>query len=46
MAENKTKPTEKSAAEFIAALPNAARRKDCETIAKMMKRVTGTPAKM
>ena len=41
MAENKTKPTEASVQAYLAAIPDAARRADCEAIVAMMTRVTG-----
>lgn len=46
MYEPKTKPTKVSAASYIAAIDDAERRKDCKTLVSMMKRLTGSPAKM
>jgi len=46
MAENKTKPTEVSVASHLATITDEARRKDCETLAKLMKKVTKHPPKM
>lgn len=46
MAEAKTKPTKASVAAYIAAIPDETRRKDCKTLVRMMKKVTGKPAKM
>lgn len=46
MAENKTKATEASVAAHLAAIPDEARRKDCETLARLMTRATGEPPKM
>ncbi|HEY6597727.1 MAG TPA: DUF1801 domain-containing protein [Pseudomonadales bacterium] len=40
MAENKTKPTTRSVAKHIAALPNEAQRKDCRALVRLMRRVT------
>jgi hypothetical protein len=42
----KTKPTAKSVAAFIAAVPNETRRKDAEILLKLMKKVTGEPPVM
>lgn len=41
MAETKTKPTRVSAAEFIAAVPDATRRADAEAVCAMMERLSG-----
>ena len=41
MAELKTKPTEASPADFIAAIPDVQRRQDCEAVVRMMQEVTG-----
>ena len=43
MADNKTKPTDASVRAYLDAIPDAARRQDCETIVAMMSRVTGAP---
>lgn len=45
-AENKTKPTGKSVAEFIAAVPNPQRREDAKALCALMERVTGEPPYM
>jgi Domain of unknown function (DU1801) len=44
--DNKTKATKASVADYIAALPDAAKRADAKTLVKMMKAITGEPAKM
>ncbi len=46
MAENKTKLTEASVESYFAAIGDAARRKDCEALAKLMAKTTKQPAKM
>ncbi len=46
MAENKTKVTDASVAAYLAAIENEVRRKDCETIAGLMTRITNCPPKM
>ncbi|MBV9992931.1 MAG: DUF1801 domain-containing protein [Alphaproteobacteria bacterium] len=46
MAENKTKATKASVAEFIAAVPDAAKRADAKTLVKMMQAATGEKARM
>lgn len=46
MADNKTKPTKESVAAFLGAIPDERRRKDCRTVATMMRRATGEPPKM
>lgn len=46
MAELKTKQTGASVAEFLAAIPDAERRADCGTIAKLMRDATGAAPKM
>ncbi len=46
MAENKTKPTEVTAASYLAAIENDARRLDCETLAQLMTQATGHPPVM
>lgn len=40
MAENKTKPTDVSVAEHLAAIADEARRADCATLDKLMRKVT------
>lgn len=46
MAEIKTKPTQVTAADFIAAVENPARRDDAKTVCAMMERITGEPPRM
>jgi hypothetical protein len=46
MAENKTKPTRASVAGYLAAIKGETRRKDCETLSKLMAKVTKSPAAM
>lgn len=46
MAEIKTKPTEISAAAFIEAVENPARREDAKAVCAMMERITGEPPQM
>jgi len=46
MAENKTKATDASVTEYIAAMENAERRSDCEALIKLMSKVTGNPPVM
>ncbi|WP_299321934.1 DUF1801 domain-containing protein [Parasphingopyxis sp.] len=46
MAENKTKPTEKSPADFIAAVEPDWKREDAKTICALMERLSGEPPKM
>ncbi len=46
MAANKTKPTGKSVAAFIKAVPNATRRQDAQTVLAMMQRVSGETPRM
>lgn len=46
MAANKTRPTNKSTAEFIKSIDDPQKRKDCQAIAKMMRAATGKRAKM
>ncbi len=41
MAENKTRPTNVSATQYVNAIEDADRRRDCKAIMKMMKQVTG-----
>ena len=43
MAENKTKPTNVSAAAFIARIADETRRKDCRELVALMRDVTGHP---
>jgi hypothetical protein len=46
MAEMKTKKTEVSVADFIAAVPNATRRADADVVVKLMQKITGKKPKM
>jgi hypothetical protein len=46
MAEQKTKPTEVSVADFLAKVESEQVRDDCREIIKLMKKVTGSPPKM
>lgn len=46
MAEAKTKPTKESVAGFIKKIPDAQRREDCLTLAKMMEEITGSKPQM
>ena len=46
MADNKTLPTGASVDAFLGAVPDAARRADCERLAGLMARATGEPAVM
>ncbi|WP_447726867.1 DUF1801 domain-containing protein [Sphingomonas koreensis] len=46
MAEIKTKPTEVTAADFIAAVESPVRREEARAISGMMERITGEPPQM
>jgi hypothetical protein len=46
MAELKTKASELSVEDFLAAVPDETRREDAKAVCAMMARVTGQPAKM
>ena len=46
MAENKTKPTAASVTEFLNAIDDKDKRRDCKKIAAMMRAATGNRAKM
>jgi len=46
MAELKTRKTGARVSTFLDAIPNAQRRADCRTIAKLMSKATGAPPKM
>lgn len=46
MPEQKTKPTELSVEDFLGQIEDEQTRDDCFAIAKLMKQVTGSPAKM
>ena len=40
MAENKTRPTDASVHDYLAAIGDEGRRKDCEALARLMAKVT------
>ena len=46
MTENKTKATDVSVASYFGSISDAARRKDCEALAKLMTKATKQPPKM
>jgi len=46
MAENKTKATEIKVADYLAAIEDEGRRKDCEALARLMAKATREPAVM
>ena len=46
MAEIKTKPTEITGPDFIAAVENPLRREEAQTVCALMERITGEPPKM
>jgi Domain of unknown function (DU1801) len=46
MAQAKTKPTQASVADYLAAIQDPTRRADCEAIAKLMRKVTKQEARM
>ena len=46
MAELKTKLTKVSVGDFLAQIPDEEVRKDCAVVVKLMKKATGSPAKM
>ena len=46
MAENKTKATDASVEDYLAAIDDEARRKDCEAVADLMARATKQPPRM
>lgn len=46
MAEQKTKPTAVSVADYIKAVPDPVRRKDAETVSRLMQRITGEKPKL
>ena len=46
MAELKTKQTDASAHDFVAAIPDPARRRDCTELLRVMEEVTGEPPRM
>ena len=46
MAENKTKPTDQNVEEYLKRVSDERKRKDCFTVLKLMKRVTGKKPQM
>ncbi len=46
MAENKTKPTVQTVAEYLEALPDEGKRKDAQALVKLMQKATGEKPKM
>jgi hypothetical protein len=46
MAENKTKPTSKSVASYLAEIEDPLRRADCLSLASMMEEISGSKPKM
>jgi len=46
MAEPKTRPTGASVPEFLAAIADPVRRKDCQALDRMMRQAVGSPARM
>ena len=46
MAENKTKPTKAGVTAFLDSVEDRQKRADCRKVAAMMRRATGTRAKM
>ena len=46
MAENKTKASDASVADYLAAIDDEARRKDCEALADLMAKATKQPPRM
>ena len=46
LAENKTKETGASVNRYVAAIKDESRRKDCETLTKLMSKATKQPPKM
>ena len=46
MAENKTKPTQASVENYIGAIDDEVRRKDCQTLVTLMTKATEQPATM
>ena len=46
MPENKTKPTEQSVAQFLAAMPDEQRRQDCQTLVSLMSKATGSEPRL
>jgi hypothetical protein len=46
MAENKTKPTDASVQQYLSAIENETRRRDCQALAQLMTKVTEQQPKM
>jgi hypothetical protein len=46
MAENKTRPTEANVRDYLSAIADDARRKDCEALAKLVHKASGHPPRM
>ena len=46
MAESKTKATDASVEQYLAAIEDEARRADCRALVKLMRKLTGEPPKM
>lgn len=46
MSAQKTKPSSQSAEAFIRAIADPARRKECRTLARIMKKATGAPGRV
>lgn len=46
MAELKTKQTDASARDFVAAIPDPARRRDCAELLRVMEEIAGEPPRM
>ncbi len=46
MPENKTKPTDTSVAQFLAAIPDEQRRQDCQTLVDLMSKAAGAGPKL
>jgi hypothetical protein len=46
MPENKTKPTEQSVAQFLAAIPDEQRRQDCQTLVALMTKAAGSEPRL
>ena len=46
MPENKTKPTDTSVAQFLAAIPDEQRRQDCQALVELMSKAAGAGPKL
>ncbi len=46
MPENKTRPTEQSVAQFLAAIPDEQRRQDCQMLAALMTKAAGAEPRL